>query len=227
MAGKGALPTFELEQTLYLQGYASVCGVDEVGRGPLAGPVVAAAVLLPFWQWQTVPTALAGVTDSKQLSAEQRRHFVAVIQLLALKIGIGTASPAEIDDLNIRRATLLAMERAVAPLHLSARACVLVDGRDLPPGLPCPAQAIVRGDQTSLSIAAASIIAKEHRDAHMTQLARTYPGYGWEHNSGYPTAAHRQALRTLGVTAQHRRSYSPVRAAMGTPINHEPSLFNT
>jgi ribonuclease HII len=226
MAGKGALPAFDLERALYLHGYKAVCGVDEVGRGPLAGPVVAAAVLLPFWQWEGVPAALTGVTDSKQLSAAQRRHFVTVIQTLALKVGIGTASPAEIDALNIRRATLLAMGRAVAHLQLAAHAYVLVDGRDLPPGLPCPAQAIIRGDQTSLSIAAASIIAKEHRDAHMTQLARTYPGYGWEQNSGYPTAAHRQALRALGVTDQHRRSYSPVRAALGLPSAAEPGLCN-
>ncbi|MBF0185251.1 MAG: ribonuclease HII [Magnetococcales bacterium] len=224
MPGSRSQPDIRRELALYRQGFVPVCGVDEVGRGPLAGPVVAAAVLLPFWQWDAIPAPLAGVADSKQLSAEQRRRCVAVIHQLATAVAIGEASAAEIDALNIRKASLLAMARAVNTLNLTAQAWVLVDGRDLPPGLPCPGEAIIRGDQTSLSIASASILAKEYRDAHMVALAKRYPGYGWEQNSGYPTAAHRQALLTLGVTEQHRRSYAPVRQALHEQMLKESTL---
>ncbi|WP_130471340.1 ribonuclease HII [Candidatus Magnetaquicoccus inordinatus] len=226
MTGLACRPALHLEQELYRQGFAPVCGVDEVGRGPLAGPVVAAAVILPFWQWETMPLALTQINDSKQLTGERRRSLLGVIQESALAVAIGEATPTEIDALNIRGATLLAMSRAIALLELSVQAYVLVDGRDLPSALPCQGRAIIRGDQTSLSIAAASIVAKEYRDAHMVQLAQQHPGYGWEQNSGYPTAAHRQALLTLGVTAQHRRSFGPVRAALASESINEPRLFD-
>ncbi|MBF0160699.1 MAG: ribonuclease HII [Magnetococcales bacterium] len=213
-------------------GATAVCGVDEVGRGPLAGPVVAAAVVLPlqrflalphptggltsadFLSQSGLPPSLLGLDDSKRLCASQRRAYRAAIEATAVGVHVGMASPQEIDALNIRQATLLAMSRAIRGLELAADAFILVDGRDLPPDLPCPALAIVRGDQHSLSVAAASIVAKETRDTLMVQWAQRHPGYGWEHNMGYPTAAHRKALATLGVTEQHRRSFAPVRQAL-------------
>lgn len=194
------------------RGHGPICGVDEAGRGPLAGPVVAAAVWLPFQEG--LPAALVGLNDSKQLSASQRHAFLVAIRAIAVGVGVGMASPEEIDALNIRQATLLAMSRAIGGLALGSGALVLVDGRDLPPGLPCPGQAVVRGDQQAVSIAAASIVAKETRDALMIQLATRHPGYGWERNKGYPTADHVRALHTLGVTEQHRRSFAPVREAL-------------
>ncbi|MEO5364021.1 MAG: ribonuclease HII [Magnetococcus sp. DMHC-8] len=208
----GALPGLQLEWQHLRLGCGPVCGVDEVGRGPLAGPVVAAAVILPLADG--LPAALVGLNDSKQLSASRRRHFLSIIRATAVAVQVGMATPAEIDALNIRRAALLAMTRAVQGLALTSGAWVLVDGRDLPPDLPCPGQAVVRGDQLSVSIAAASVVAKETRDALMVQMAAVHPGYGWERNSGYPTAGHLQALRTLGVTDQHRRSFAPVRQAL-------------
>ncbi|MBF0400549.1 MAG: ribonuclease HII [Magnetococcales bacterium] len=203
------LPDLQLERQALQQGYRLVCGVDEVGRGPLAGPVVAAAVVLPL-HGETLD-ALVGLNDSKQLSAGKRQLFLSRIQATALGIQVGMATVREIDRLNIRQASLLAMSRAVAGLALAVDAFVLVDGRDLPADLPCPGRAIVRGDQHSLSIAAASVVAKERRDALMVELATQAPGYGWEHNSGYPTAEHLQALRRLGVTEHHRQSFAPVR----------------
>lgn len=179
-----------------------VVGVDEVGRGPLAGPVTAAAVRLDPLR---IP---AGLNDSKKLTALRRRGLAARIMACA-EVCIAHASVQEIDRLNILAASHLAMLRAVSglpcpPDHL------IVDGNRLPDGLPCPATALVKGDALSMSCAAASIVAKVARDAIMADLAAAHPGYGWEHNAGYPTRAHIVALRTLGPTPHHRRSFAPV-----------------
>ncbi len=178
-----------------------VAGVDEAGRGPWAGPVVAAAVVLDA---ACVP---AGVTDSKQLSRARREALFAALRVSA-RVGVGVASVAEIDRLNILAATLVAMRRAVDDLGVEP-AHVLIDGNRLPE-LCCPATAVVGGDRRSLSIAAASIIAKVTRDRLMARLARRYPGFGWERNAGYGTPEHRSALDRLGVTPHHRRSFAPV-----------------
>jgi ribonuclease HII len=178
-----------------------VAGVDEAGRGPWAGPVVAAAVVLDAG---SVPV---GVTDSKQLSRARREALFAALRASA-RIGVGAASVAEIDRLNILAATLVAMRRAVDDLDV-APAHVLIDGNRMPE-LTCPATTVVGGDRRSLSIAAASIVAKVTRDRIMARLARRYPGFGWERNAGYGTAEHRSALDRLGVTPHHRRSFAPV-----------------
>lgn len=182
--------------------HAPVCGIDEAGRGPWAGPVVAGAAILD--------PALAppGLNDSKKLSARRREALFEALRATAL-IGVGVASVAEIDRLNILQASLLAMARAVAALPVTP-AFALVDGRQVPPGLPCPAAAVIRGDARSLSIAAASIVAKVTRDRIMAQLAADWPGYGWERNAGYGVRAHAAALADLGVTPHHRRSFKPV-----------------
>ncbi|WP_029014195.1 ribonuclease HII [Niveispirillum irakense] len=185
-----------------------VCGVDEAGRGPLAGPVVAAAVLLPC---SAIPEWCAGINDSKQVKQAKREALAEIIQAQAL-FGVGIASVEEIDEVNILRATFLAMARAVDALALMAGrmpALALVDGNQRP-ALPCQVETLVEGDALSLSIAAASIIAKVTRDKMMGDLARQYPGYGWETNQGYGTARHRDAIKTLGLTPHHRRSFAPV-----------------
>ena len=185
---------------------AHVAGVDEAGRGPLAGPVVAAAVVLPA---AGLPAALAGaIDDSKALSAARRAALRPAIAA-ACAVGIGAASVAEIDALNILQATFLAMRRAIAALPRRP-AVVLIDGNRLPPRLPCPGRTVVHGDRLSLSIAAASIVAKVTRDRAMARLAAVHPGYGWERNAGYGTAEHLAALGRLGVTPHHRRSFAPV-----------------
>ena len=195
-------PDDQHETEARARGATLIAGVDEAGRGPLAGPVVAAAVVLD-------PARIPpGLNDSKQLTAARRLAlFDALIG--CAQVGIGQASVEEIDRLNILRASHLAMLRAVAALpgmpdHL------LIDGNLVPQGAPCGATAIVRGDARCLSIAAASIIAKVTRDRIMVDLAQQYPGYGWDRNAGYPTAEHRAALLRLGVTAAHRRSFRPV-----------------
>ena len=179
-----------------------VCGIDEVGRGPLAGPVVAAAVILD-------PLALPdGIDDSKRLTAARREALVVAIQATAI-VGVGQASVEEIATMNILQASFLAMRRAVAALARRP-ALALVDGHMLPPGLGCPARAVVGGDGLALSIAAASIVAKVTRDAMMVALSQQFPGYGWETNMGYGTREHAEALGLLGVTPHHRRSFEPV-----------------
>lgn len=195
------MPDFSHELDIAAQGYQFIAGVDEVGRGPLAGPVIAAAVRLDP---QNLPT---GLDDSKKLSAKVREHLDVEIRACA-SVGVGEASVAEIDELNILKASHLAMCRAVQSLNRADFA--LVDGNRLPQNLPCPGRTLVKGDAISLSIAAASIIAKVMRDRIMVDLAQQYPGYGWERNAGYPTKAHRQALRDIGVTPHHRRSFKPV-----------------
>jgi ribonuclease HII len=187
-----------------------VAGVDEAGRGPLAGPVLAAAVVLP----RVVPMALAVlIDDSKKLHAAARAEaFAALLAARAaglVEIGVGAASVTEIARINILRASLLAMARAVGRLRL-APDFALVDGNQ-PPPLACKLRCVVDGDALSLSIAAASIVAKVLRDRAMTRLAARWPGYGWEHNAGYATADHRAALRRLGPTCHHRAAFGTVR----------------
>ena len=182
-------------------GCLRVCGVDEVGRGPWAGPVVAAAVILDRG-WDA-----DGVDDSKRLTAAARTRIRREIEAHA-EVGTGQASVYEIDRMNILNAALLAMRRAVAALARVPE-CALVDGNRLP-DLPCPATAVTRGDARSLSIAAASIVAKVERDRLMAGLAVDFPGYGWERNAGYGTPEHAAALERLGVSPHHRRSFAPV-----------------
>jgi ribonuclease HII len=185
------------------------CGVDEVGRGCLAGDVVAAAVILP----DILPPGLeAHIRDSKTLTAKARQTISDALTPLAI-CAIGTASVSEIDELNIFHASLLAMQRAVLGLPQSP-VLALIDGNKIPPGLPCPAQAIIGGDSKSLCIAAASILAKVARDRYMMELATRWPGYGWERNAGYGTAIHLKGLREHGVTPHHRRSFAPVAALL-------------
>ena len=187
---------------------ALVAGVDEVGRGPLAGDVVAAAVILNG----AAPT---GVTDSKALSAGRREALAEVIRESALCWSVGRASVAEIDELNILEASLLAMRRAVESLSTQPT-LVLVDGNRLP-RWPYDARAIVKGDLREPVIGAASILAKVARDAEMLALHQTYPGYGFDRHKGYPTQAHLSALQTLGVSPAHRRSFGPVKRLLADP----------
>ena len=195
-------PDFSFERAAMARGARVVAGVDEVGRGPLAGPVTAAAVVLNL---SMLPV---GLNDSKKLSRATRTRLEAEITATA-RVGIGHAEVEEIDRLNILRASHLAMERAVAALPV-APDHLLIDGNLIPAGLTGPAEAIVKGDGRSLSIAAASIMAKMCRDRIMVDLAQQHPGYGWERNAGYPTAEHRARLKSHGVTPFHRRSFKPV-----------------
>lgn len=196
------LPDYSLEDALRAQDISRIAGVDEVGRGPLAGPVMAAAVVLD-------PARIPeGLNDSKKLSAKRRDALLEQI-LEHADVGIGEASVDEIEQQNILRASHLAMIRAVAALH-ERPDMLLIDGNRVPEGMNIPAQPIVKGDTRSVSIAAASIVAKIRRDCVMRDLAQHYPGYGWETNAGYPTKSHKLALENLGVTPHHRRSFKPV-----------------
>lgn len=188
-----------------------IAGVDEVGRGPLAGPVVAAAVILD----EARP--IAGLADSKKLSAKKREMLVPVIQQNALAWAIGRAEVEEIDEINILQATFLAMRRAIAQLSVVPQQ-ILVDGNRCPPNLPCACQAIIKGDQSVAAISAASILAKVARDSEMQTLHQQFPQYGWADNAGYPTAAHLQALKIHGVTPLHRRSFAPVKQALAQQV---------
>jgi len=195
------MPHWKLERSIE----GIVVGVDEVGCAPLAGPVVAAAVLLD----PKLPRRLARrIDDSKKLPPEEREEIFARLPEHA-KFGVGEASVDEIEQFNILRAAQLAMRRAVEALGLTP-ALIIVDGNRLP-GFSFPTRCVVGGDGISLSIAAASIIAKVTRDRIMTDYAREWPGYGWERNVGYPTPEHQRALRELGPTPLHRRSFAPVR----------------
>ena len=180
-----------------------LAGVDEAGRGPLAGPVVAAAVVLGD------SCSILGLADSKTLSAPRREALAGEIRQHAAAWALGMASVEEIDQMNILQATLLAMQRAVQGLG-TAPDLVLVDGNRAP-RLSCPVRTVVRGDATIQSISAASILAKVARDAILQELDAVYPGYGFAIHKGYPTAAHRQALHVLGPSPVHRRSFAPVR----------------
>ena len=192
-------PDFSHEHALKL---TPVCGIDEAGRGPWAGPVVAAAVILD-------PDDLPdGLNDSKKLSRARREALFAELRDRAV-CAAGIASVEEIDSLNILQATYLAMRRAVDGLAIDP-AHALVDGRQCPPGLSCAASPVIGGDGLSLSIAAASIVAKVTRDRMMVALAQQYPGYGWERNAGYGVPEHRRGLEKLGVSPHHRRSFKPI-----------------
>jgi len=204
------MPDFKIERRCA----GLVCGVDEAGRGPLAGPVVAAAVVLDLRRFPR--TLRDTLDDSKVLTIEEReicyRALRRCLDRGAARIGVGAASVAEIDRINILRAALLAMTRAVADLGVRPD-MALVDG-DIAPPLTCAIQTVVKGDGLSYSIAAASVVAKVTRDRIMRRLAPRYPGYGWETNVGYATQEHGEAIRRLGVTRHHRRSFAPVRLAI-------------
>ena len=182
-------------------------GVDEVGRGPLAGPVVTCAVLWPD------DHGIVTLNDSKKLSAKKRKTLVPLIREKAVKVSFGRAEVEEIDCLNILHATMLAMERAVAGLG-AVNAPIRVDGNRVPDGLKGRALAVVGGDSLIAAISAASILAKVARDEEMVALAAIYPGYGFDGHAGYPTKAHIQALETLGVSPIHRRSFGPVKRVL-------------
>lgn len=203
-----------LETLLWRVGIRHVAGVDEVGMGPLAGPVVAAAVVLP------PGTDIDGVADSKTLTARDRAALDAVIRARALAIGVSVVEAEEIDRLNIYQAGLLACRRAVEALTPSP-GYVLVDGREIP-GLAMPQSAYPKGDGFVCSIAAASIVAKVYRDTLMCALDVSFPAYGFARHMGYSTAAHLRALRDHGPSPIHRRSFAPVRASLGLPV--EPEL---
>ena len=204
-------PDFSFETAAIARGLPLVAGVDEVGRGPLAGPVTAAAVILDP---ANIPD---GLNDSKKLTA--RRRAALYDQILATaRVSIGEASVAEIDEINILRASHLAMTRAIAGLPV-APDHVLIDGNMLPRDLTLSAEAIVKGDARSLSISAASIVAKIWRDLGMQALAQQWPGYGWETNAGYGSKNHMEALRNLGPTPHHRRSFKPVHNILCKPKN--------
>ncbi|BFM51045.1 ribonuclease HII [Marinomonas sp. THO17] len=181
-----------------------LAGVDEAGRGPLAGEVVAAAVILDPQQ------PIAGLADSKKLSEKKREALYLEIKEKALSYAIASASVAEIDQLNILHASMLAMSRAVEQLSIKAEHA-LIDGNRVPANLSCSAEAVVKGDARHAAISAASILAKVTRDRDIVKAAETYPGYGFDKHKGYPTAVHLQAIRELGITPLHRRTFGPVK----------------
>ena len=199
-------PTDRMEKRARRNGAAIVAGVDEAGRGPLAGPVVVAAVVFDG-------KAPKGIDDSKKLAAPDRERLCDLI-LEKAHVSVVVASRERIDRMNILRASLWGMSRAVAGLPLVPDH-VFVDGNMLPPGLPCPAEAVVNGDQLVLSIAAASIVAKVTRDRLMDAIGRAFPSYGFGEHKGYSTAAHVAALKAHGACIHHRRSFMPVRIALG------------
>ncbi|HGO5853508.1 TPA: ribonuclease HII [Mannheimia haemolytica] len=184
-----------------------IAGVDEVGRGPLVGAVVTAAVILD------PNNPIQGLTDSKKLSEKKRQALAEEIKAKALSWSLGRAEPAEIDELNILNATMLAMQRAVAGLHIQPD-FVLIDG-NRPPILPMPAQAVVKGDSLVAEISAASIIAKVARDHEMDELDQQFPQYGFAQHKGYPTKLHFEKLAAFGATSYHRKSFAPVRKVLG------------
>lgn len=196
----------DLPQPIIPPGVNFIAGVDEAGRGPLAGPVVAAAVILDPLR------PIDGLADSKQLSAKRREELYEIIVYRALGWCIARASVEEIDERNILQATMLAMQRAMAGLP-QAPDYALIDGNCCPV-LDCPSAAVVKGDQRVACISAASILAKVDRDREMLDLDSQYPGYGFASHKGYPTKAHIQALTSLGVTPLHRRTFGPVRKIM-------------
>lgn len=210
-------PDLHFEQEARENGFSAVCGIDEAGRGPLAGPVVAAAVVLPAGY------GLAGLTDSKQLTAKKREKlFDALMADDRVQKSIASATAAEIDEHNILRATHLAMARAAQGLPQTPD-FALIDGLPVP-HFPLPSKSIVKGDSRSLSIAAASILAKVTRDRLMAELDTRYPAYGFAKHAGYGTAAHLAALRAHGPCPEHRRSFAPVAQLLAQP--DLPLLFD-
>ena len=190
---------WEIEDSFFARGYQVICGVDEAGRGPLAGPVCAAAVILPRH------LELPGLTDSKKLTDKRRRELFPMIKEQAVAYGIGLASHEEIDEINILQATFLAMKRAIAQLEGKAELALIDGNRETDFGLP--AKTVVKGDSLSASIAAASILAKVTRDDIMLELAQKYPQYGFEVHKGYGTKAHYEALRAHGACQIHRATF--------------------
>lgn len=213
VATTAAGPDDSLERARGAPG-SRIAGVDEAGRGPIAGPVVTAAVVL---DWARVP---AGLNDSKKLTAARREALFEAI-LADHGVAIALSSVERIDGTDIRAATLDAMRRAVKGLAVPPDH-VLIDGIDVPPGLPCPGTAVVEGDARSLTIAAASIVAKVLRDRLMEKAGAEHPGYGLEKHKGYGTVDHMAALARLGATALHRRSFAPVARALGLPPKEKP-----
>lgn len=201
----------EYENKALSNGHKYVCGVDEAGRGPLAGPVCAAAVILPEG------LMIDGVNDSKKLSEKKREllfeELFAEEQRGKLCIRIGQASCEEIDNLNILQATFLAMKRATENLHQKPDMAI-IDGNRIPTDFVCPAQCVIKGDAKSLSISAASIVAKVYRDRIMKEMAQKYPYYGFEKNAGYGTKSHIEGLKQYGITPEHRKSYKPIQEFM-------------
>lgn len=190
---------WEIENSYFEQGIVSICGVDEAGRGPLAGPVCAAAVILP--KGLEIP----GLNDSKKLTDKRRRELFPLIQEQAIAYGIAFASHEEIDEINILQATFLAMERALAQLKIQPELALIDGNRQKDFGIKV--ETVVKGDSRSANIAAASVLAKVTRDLYMEQMAKEYPGYGFEVHKGYGTKAHYQALRDLGPSPIHRMSF--------------------
>lgn len=200
------MPDFQLEEAAG----GVVAGIDEAGRGPWCGPVVAGAVIL---ERGSLPSELLdGLDDSKKLKPGMREDMFAALKAHA-RVGVGCAEAQEIDEINILQATLLAMRRAFDRLGIVPD-LALIDGNRAP-DLPCSARPVIKGDSKSLSIAAASIVAKVTRDRIMAELAETHPGYGWERNAGYGTAEHQEALNRLGVTEHHRKSFKPIIKILG------------
>ena len=190
---------WEIEDSFRAQGYTVICGVDEAGRGPLAGPVCAAAVILPDH------AEIPGLTDSKKLSDKKRRELFPIIKEQAIAYGIGLASEKEIDEINILQATFLAMQRAIDQLEGKAELALIDGNREKDFGLPV--KTVIKGDSLSANIAAASVLAKVTRDDIMTEMAETYPGYGFEIHKGYGTKAHYAALTEQGPSPIHRMTF--------------------
>ena len=199
------MPDFSVENSARSKGYFFIAGVDEAGRGSWAGPVVAGAVILEADK--LIPPLRSELDDSKKLTARKRQMLFEMLPTCA-SIGVGIADVNEIDRLNILEASFLAMARAISDLPQKP-GYVIVDGNKVP-DLPYPGEYVVKGDSRSLSIAAASIVAKVTRDNIMVNLAKTFTGYGWERNAGYGTQEHKMALERLGVTEHHRKSYAPI-----------------
>ncbi len=202
------MPDFKHELLILSGGSGFVAGIDEAGRGPWAGPVAAGAVIFP--DLKTTDFLAEKLNDSKKLTPAKREELFAELHQSGALIGCGLASVEEIDRLNILQATFLAMRRAVSALP-AIPSFAIIDGNKVPPGLPCPARALIKGDALSLSVAAASIIAKVTRDRLMTDLAKEFPYYGWEKNAGYGTKAHQNGLAEHGICIHHRKSYAPIK----------------
>lgn len=201
------MPDWDFEDAAVRAGHVTISGIDEAGRGPWAGPVVAGAAVLPR---DSLSAALrTGLDDSKKLKAQAREDLFRELKSTA-RIGVGEASVDEIDAMNILQATMLAMSRAVDDLGDPPPDYALVDG-NREPALACSLECLVRGDGRSLSIAAASIVAKVTRDGIMRELDQRFPGYGWARNAGYGTREHRDGLTRLGITSEHRKSFAPIR----------------
>lgn len=198
-------PTFLLEEQVYQKGHKILAGVDEAGRGPLAGPVVAAAIILPEKLDKHI---LAGLRDSKQLNEISRLRYYQILTKIAPAYAVAQASVREIETINIRQATLLAMKRAIEKLHIQPD-YVVIDGKDFP-DITFPGEAVIGGDESSITIGAASIIAKVIRDRIMTAMHHRHSQYGFDHNKGYPTVYHRTALKIFGPCPQHRKTYAGV-----------------